>query len=1126
MNKIITLYFLLLSFCLTAQVNNLDVKALQDEISKYEKAGDNYSNDYANLINTLGIYYTNKGMYNEAEPILVKVSLIRKNVYGVKHLSYATSLNNLAFLFQEQNKYYEAELNFIKALEIYKELLGENNKQYATFLNNLAFLYFDQSKYIDSETLFSKVVEIRKNLLGEKNQEYLVSLNKLGQTYFKLYKYTEALILYKKCLELNKELFGEKSSNYLTSSNNISQLYIEQGKYNEAEIILLKTIEIASEINDYVNHCESLKHLSFIYELKGSYLDAENLLIKCLKIVKENFGENNSSYSFTLSQLAILYKHQGKFQESETILLQSLDINRKVFGDYSPYYANDLWSLGQLFYKEAKYKESELYFLNAIEIINKTIGERSSNYAGILGDLATLYHTQDKNLKSEKAFLKSLKITEELQGKKNINYTTVLNNLNSLYVDEGKYYEAEISILELIEINKELLGEDSPSYLVPLGVLAYLYHDLKKYDEAEFIYLKLIKSYEKKTNTNQLTYATILHNLSVLYEDEKKYSNAVNLNLKAFEIYNKVLDSSSKEYIDILRSIAYEYYKLENYKETINYLNQFLDSNHKYIIENIYGLSEQEIINFSKFEYLSLNFPPSFLIDFPLNNPEININCYENKLLLENLSIKNHELINKSILKSNNNKLIKKLQDFRENHEQIKKIKELTLDKRPSNFQFIVDKTEQLEKELTNESISFAEYKKGINSSFNDIKFNLKGNEISINVISFSFFKEYNLYAAFIIKKDSKFPKLISLFQENQLDFLLSRNKTQQDSTRINKQYLEQDISDLFLKPLEEELKGISVIYLSSSGLGHQIDFAALPLSKTQNLGEKHELHILNVPAELIGYKKFRLEQNNKPELLLYGGINYGKSDGKEKTKNDIVFNIEEYSDNRIRSGIRSFDYIDGTNKEVNQIHLKGTQNGFSTKLLNESAATEESIKALDGRTSPYVLHLATHGFFFEDPINELPKNNIDFEGKSNIYKMSDDPMLRSGLVFAGANNYWNKYNENSSIDDGILTASEISNLDLSACQLVVLSACETGLGEVKGSEGVFGLQRAFKMAGVKNIIMSLWKVPDTQTAALFDIFYSECFAGKTIHEAFQSAQAKMKANYSPYYWAGFVLLE
>ena len=221
-----------------------------------------------------------------------------------------------------------------------------------------------------------------------------------------------------------------------------------------------------------------------------------------------------------------------------------------------------------------------------------------------------------------------------------------------------------------------------------------------------------------------------------------------------------------------------------------------------------------------------------------------------------------------------------------------------------------------------------------------------------------------------------------------------------------------------------------------------------------------------------------------------------------------------------------SYHLVHNVRDEINLIQLKGNLNGFTTTVYKESEATEESIKQLDGRTTPYVLHLATHGFFFPDPKQEIPNDIFAEQGKSKIYKASDDPMMRSGLLLAGANNYWGKTAGNTTTEDGILTASEISNLDLSACQLVVLSACETGLGEVKGSEGVFGLQRAFKMAGVKNIIMSLWKVPDAQTAELFDVFYTECFAGKTIHEAFQSAQSQMKAKYSPYYWAGFVLLE
>jgi CHAT domain-containing protein len=281
----------------------------------------------------------------------------------------------------------------------------------------------------------------------------------------------------------------------------------------------------------------------------------------------------------------------------------------------------------------------------------------------------------------------------------------------------------------------------------------------------------------------------------------------------------------------------------------------------------------------------------------------------------------------------------------------------------------------------------------------------------------------------------------------------------------------------------------------------------------------------LSSPAEFIDYKISSLEKKSNIEFLLYGGIDYNKSIGNviPNIKDNSISSDEEFINSAKRSG---FEKLPGTLKEIENITVNANKSGFSSKILKESEATEESIKSLDGRTEPYVLHLATHGFFFPEPIQEIPKDNKSIEGKSKIYKASDDPMMRSGLLLAGAKNYWGKVNQNNGTEDGILTASEISNLDLSSCQLVVLSACETGLGEVKGSEGVFGLQRAFKMSGVKNIIMSLWKVPDTQTAELFDIFYSECFAGKSIHEAFQSAQAKMKAKYSPYYWAGFVLLE
>ena len=386
------------------------------------------------------------------------------------------------------------------------------------------------------------------------------------------------------------------------------------------------------------------------------------------------------------------------------------------------------------------------------------------------------------------------------------------------------------------------------------------------------------------------------------------------------------------------------------------------------------------------------------------------------------------------------------------------------------------------------------------------------------------------LYAAFILKKDSKFPQFIPLFEEKQLNTILEQNKNLSDRSRIDINYQEKILSNLLLKPLENELKGISTIYLSLSGLTHQINVAALPVNENQTFGQKYKIHILNSPSELIDYTATSFDKKEKLDFILYGGIDYDKkiniSSQSIPVERNLIHVDEEIMALQTRSGISSFGYLLGTKNEIENIRTLANKSNLNAVIFEDKNATEESIKQLDGRATPFVLHLATHGFFFPDPVIESSNDKLFFEGKSKIFKSSDDPMMRSGLVFSGANKYWGQSNENQAEDDGILTANEISNLDLSACQLVVLSACETGLGEVKGSEGVFGLQRAFKMAGVKNIIMSLWKVPDTQTAELFNIFYSECFAGKTIHEAFKIAQSIMKEKYSPYYWAGFVLLE
>ena len=153
-------------------------------------------------------------------------------------------------------------------------------------------------------------------------------------------------------------------------------------------------------------------------------------------------------------------------------------------------------------------------------------------------------------------------------------------------------------------------------------------------------------------------------------------------------------------------------------------------------------------------------------------------------------------------------------------------------------------------------------------------------------------------------------------------------------------------------------------------------------------------------------------------------------------------------------------------------------------------------------------------------------KKNESALNQNNIYGAADDPLLRSGLALAGGNYAWAGKPAIDGVEAGIATAYEISQLNLSNTELVVLSACETALGDVKGSEGVFGLQRAFKMAGVKKMIVSLWQVPDKETAELMTTFYAYWMKGKTINESFTLAQEAMRKKYTPFYWAAFVLVE
>jgi len=907
----------------------------------------------------------------------------------------------------------------------------------------------------------------------------------------------------------------------------------------------------------------SLDELALKYAESNDFENSEKVFLKILNLKEKSIGINNESYSNTLLNFALLKEKENSLSKADSLFKVTITINDKIGADNT----KTLFLQAKFYEKISLYEKAELNYLKILlkvdksnEFYLKSMLELFSIYTNtgeffkaekvlskieseditevnlkllLLDEVAIFYRKQNNFEKYSKAVYEASEIRLNKFDKDDPEICKSLNNLAFIALDLGNYEKAKELLLTGSNIHFKKFGlqnELAASYINNLGIV---YNKLGDFEKSAFYFKKALILRESILGIYHEDFSSTVNNLSVLYFNHDYFDKALELYEKYIDKINlKLYSETDPYYLTTLVNFAIIYKSNDSIKKANEKFIKSLNILNPQISQGLEFMSNYEM-NCIKNEFLSsIEIIYSNLNDNPGGNLEINTGCYENELLVKNLSLRNQQRITRSIQKNGDAVLQGKYEQFISNKRQLTKMSELPDDKRPSNYEQLNSETETLEKELVRQSVAFSDAKSAMSVNWKEVKGKLQPNEIAIDLVAFNYYnKKWTdsiVYAAFVVGKNFKAPKYIPLFEQKQLEFLLKKNKDEKDSERIDKQYTNKAISDLFLKPLENELKRVQTIYLSPAGLGNQIDFSALPLDNL-TFGEKYKVHILGSTAELMSYKDSRIDKKINPELLLYGGIDYNKTGAKDKTSidsNELISPID-FTQEKTRSGVDDhYEFLKGTIKEINDIDSKAKQNSFKSTIIEQREATEESIKQLEGRTTPYVLHLATHGFFFADSKQELPKVNSPEQGKSTIYKTSDDPMMRSGLLFAGANTFWGKTIVNPTTEDGILTAKEISNLDLSACQLVVMSACETGLGAINGSEGVYGLQRAFKMAGVKNIIMSLWKVPDVQTAELWDIFYSECFAGKTIHEAFQSAQSKMKAKYSPYYWAGFVLLE
>lgn len=389
--------------------------------------------------------------------------------------------------------------------------------------------------------------------------------------------------------------------------------------------------------------------------------------------------------------------------------------------------------------------------------------------------------------------------------------------------------------------------------------------------------------------------------------------------------------------------------------------------------------------------------------------------------------------------------------------------------------------------------------------TFASLKQNLREDEVMLDFFPYYEFISYDTYhvyyAVSITTKESQVPKFLKLCRVDQIDELLRNSKLYDAKNLVF-------YSEIW-KKIERYISKKKKILISPTLNLNKVNFGAISCG-AKRLGDVYQLASISSLNSL--FKRDCVKENAKKSIALFGGMDYDASISVNKK------NVQNSSKTKLdRSG---FDYLPETLNEVTDISdlLAGVMN---TTVYSGQKATESQFKLLS-RHSPSVIHISTHGFYLKGKGLKAPFfKNLSLSSKIT-YKMS-----KCGLLFSGANNAWNGIYAQDVEEDCILTAAEVEKMDLSDTELVVLSACDTGLGDCESIDGVYGLSRAFKIAGAHTIVMTLWKVNDLVTKEFMCEFYAQIKEGLEYHEAFRIAQKKLRLKYQdPLLWAPFVIID
>lgn len=1022
-----------------------------------------------------------------------------------------TALRILSFLYDIsiiEKRYANAEGYLTRITEISRELYGENAPQYHLSRIYLANFFLDYTNKIEAaaaiyDESYTSVVEKQ---ISSRHKDILEILNHLAILYELTDDYQRASQTLKIASEAALQKYRDDDILYGIELTQLAKIRLKVGEYENAGQDIVKALEIIDlrknrEFSEQPSALvDAIGTQARLYGIKGLFDEASANLERSKKIISRAKRAVANEFS-AAEELSGLLIQLGRYTDAGKLLGQVFDEYQRLYGNESIRLIQPLVERGQLLLARGDYTEAQRVALRASQIAVNAFGEQSTKTAPTQILLSDIYSTLGDYDQAETYISKALDSQEKQFGRNHIDVATSLSRLALIKfyngIDPGKI---EPVMAEARDIIAALLGTLNPRYAEALKNLAIVYLSLNRAQEAFQLLTEAGEIWKLRTGSkNNINLAAIHILTGDVYYQQRNLSKAEEFYSRAKSLYEKFFSANHPEYVRSISKLSKVYYMQRQYKAAKRLIEEALGKYETFIADFFPALSERE-----KAKYWN-----TIKGDFEFYNTLAFGNLDDFRDLAG--SVYNYQLLTKALLLSSSIKTRQRimsstdetLKELFTEWVQKKELLTLALSMSPQELleneidpAALTQDVEKIEKALSTRSQDFTMAFEKEPVRFENVAASLGENEVAIELVRYRYFDhaftDSVIYAALYLKKSSRRPEVVVMGNGTDMEnryFKYYRNA-------ITGAIHDEVSYGVFWEPLAKKIGTASAVYLSADGVFNQINLEAIPTPDGKYVIDNTNIVLVSNTRDL---HERRLRT-------------------KGKSANNTAYMFGNPTFYLAAASNATISPLPGTEEEVLQLDFLLRQKGWETKDFIESAAAEEAVKEV---SSPKIFHIATHGLYRRSHDISLAD-----QIRGNEALMAQNPLLRTGLLLTGAGDLLSKTDYNYNMDNGILTAYEAMSLNLDQTDLVVLSACETGLGDVQQGEGVYGLQRAFLVAGAKVLIMSMFKVDDEATRKLMLKFYQRWLAGNDLRESFTAARKELRVEYpEPLYWGAFIMI-